>query len=145
MVHDGWSYNLFLGELLALYRAFSQDLPSPLPPLQLQFVDYAAWERGQVDDIAESQLAWWRQRLAGAPPLLELPSDRPRPAMQSMAGASLRFALSQECHTAVQGLMQDQGATLFHVLLRQFHGLDAALQRPGRYLHRHGHRQPAPA
>ncbi len=97
IVADGWSIGLLLTEVTALYAAFAADRPSPLAPLPVQYADYAAWQRERLTgETLEGELAYWRQRLAGAPPLLELPTDRPRPAVQSYRGAAVRFRVAEE-------------------------------------------------
>src|SRR6185312_8933912 len=84
---DGWSLDVLARELAALYQAFAQGLPSPLPPLPVQYADFAIWQRRTLSgETLEAQLAWWREGLAGLLPALELPADRPRPARQSFRG-----------------------------------------------------------
>src|SRR5690606_12305064 len=84
IVSDGASMAIFFRELLTLYLAFSQKLPSPLPEHRLHYADFAEWQRNwMTPERLESQLQYWQTKLAGAPPLLELPLDRPRPAVQS--------------------------------------------------------------
>ncbi|HEX6911163.1 MAG TPA: amino acid adenylation domain-containing protein, partial [Longimicrobium sp.] len=81
-VSDGWSTGILFGELFALYDAFAAGRPSPLPPLPVRYADFAAWQRAWLaGEALEGQLAWWRERLQGAPALLELPLDHPRPAV----------------------------------------------------------------
>ena len=90
-VHDGWSFGRFLQELAALYSAFAEGRPSPLGGLEVQFADYAVWQRRWMETAeAARQLDYWRGTLAGLPPVLELPADRPRPATMSFQGRSLR-------------------------------------------------------
>ncbi|MDT9002098.1 amino acid adenylation domain-containing protein, partial [Paucibacter sp. APW11] len=92
IVSDGWSIAILVREVATLYAAFCADRADPLPPLSLQFADYAAWQRSAIASASfERQLDYWRERLAGAPELLALPTDRPRPAQQSYAGAALAF------------------------------------------------------
>ena len=92
VVTDGWSMGVFFGELWTLYGAFLEGRPSPLPELPIQYADYAVWQRKQLTGEAlEAQLAFWREALDGAPPLLELPIDRPRPAAR---GARARGSAS---------------------------------------------------
>ena len=92
---DGWSLGVLVGELGALYGAFRAGRPSPLPELAIQFADYAIWQRGQLAGAAfDRLLAWWREALAGAPPVLELPADRPRPALPSGRGGQVPVALA---------------------------------------------------
>src|SRR6185436_4821702 len=83
VVSDGWSVGIFIDELSALYRAFRCGEPDPLPPLPLQYADYAVWQRRWIaGDVLRGQADYWTATLAGAPALLELPSDRVRPAKQ---------------------------------------------------------------
>ena len=93
---DGWSTGIFFRELGALYEAFSQGRPSPLPELPLQYADYAVWQRGWLQgDVLDRQLTYWKERLAGAPAVLELPTDHAHPAVQSYQGAKERLTLSR--------------------------------------------------
>src|SRR3712207_2972579 len=89
IVSDGWSMGLLVKELAALYEAFSQGKPSPLPELPVQYADYAAWQRKWLSgEVLEEQLGYWRKQLEGAPPALELPTDKPRPAVRTYRGES---------------------------------------------------------
>ncbi|MGH8491175.1 MAG: condensation domain-containing protein, partial [Gammaproteobacteria bacterium] len=89
IVADGWSREVFVQELSALYQAFSLGLPSPLAGLPLQYADYAEWQRRWLEgEVLEGQLRYWREQLAGAPALLELPTDHPRPPVQRFRGAT---------------------------------------------------------
>jgi NRPS condensation-like uncharacterized protein len=84
IISDGWSLGVVVREVSALYTAFSQSQPDPLPALALQYADYAVWQRVWLQDEGlEQQLGFWKEQLGGAPALLELPTDRPRPAVQS--------------------------------------------------------------
>jgi amino acid adenylation domain-containing protein len=115
---DGWSIGILVRELAALYRAAIQGAPSPLPELPLQYADYAAWQRRRLTAAAlDEHLAYWRRRLAGPLPALELPTDRPRPALMSMRGARRSATLPPAAVAAVRewGLRQDM--TLFVALL----------------------------
>ncbi|WP_217441728.1 non-ribosomal peptide synthetase [Myxococcus sp. CA039A] len=124
IVSDGWSNGILLREVSALYEAFSQGRPSPLAPLEFQYADYALWQRGWLrDEALEQQLSWWRQQLAGAPHALELPTDRPRPPVQTHVGASLPVHLSTEVTEALRALCKREGVTPFMVLLAAFHTL----------------------
>jgi amino acid adenylation domain-containing protein len=121
---DGWSIGNLIREMAALYGAFEAGLPSPLPELPLQYADYAAWQRSWlVGEVLERQLAYWRRQLAGAPELLELPTDRPRPATQSFQGAARRIALPGDLSRALLQLGREAGATPFMVLLAGFQAL----------------------
>ncbi|NHZ33325.1 non-ribosomal peptide synthetase [Massilia rubra] len=118
IISDGWSVAVLVRELTALYTAFSQSLDDPLAPLAIQYADYAAWQRDYLQgERLERQGSFWSAHLAGAPALLELPTDHPRPARQSYAGASVAFALPAALTAQLQALGQRHGATLFMVLL----------------------------
>jgi amino acid adenylation domain-containing protein len=116
IVSDGWSMGLFFRELVALYTAFAQGQPSPLPAPALQYADYARWQRGQTEAL-ERGVAYWTGRLAGAPALLEMPWDRPRPPVQSFRGATISRPVPPELAEAVQRTARDERATLFMVML----------------------------
>ncbi len=117
-VWDGWSTGVFVEELAARYPALLRGEAPPLAELPFQYADYAAWQRAWLDGEAlEAQLAWWRERLAGAPPLLELPVDFPRPAVPGTAAARLHFAVPEECARGLRALARGEGATLFMTLL----------------------------
>jgi amino acid adenylation domain-containing protein len=121
---DAWSMSLLVRELSLLYAARRRGEPSPLAELPLQYSDYAAWQRGWLrGDTLAAQLAWWRQALAGAPPLLDLPVDRPRPARQSFRGARLARRLDPVLSEAVRALGRGQGATAFMIHLAAFQAL----------------------
>src|SRR6185295_12674241 len=90
IISDGWSIGVFIHELAVLYGAFARGEESPLPPLPVQYADFTVWQRAWLaGDVLAAQLAWWRQRLGGALPVLELPLDRPRPPLQTFRGARL--------------------------------------------------------
>ncbi|HEX8276240.1 MAG TPA: condensation domain-containing protein, partial [Longimicrobiaceae bacterium] len=118
IVTDGWSQGIFWRELLALYAAARQGHPSPLPPVGLQYGDFAVWQEEHLAGGAlERQLAYWKERLRGAPTLLALPTDRPRPAEQTYRGASYDFAVPEEAAARLGALAQAEGATLFMAVL----------------------------
>ena len=120
----GWSMALFLRELNALYAALGKDEPSPLPELEIQYGDYAAWQRDWLQGaVVEEMLGYWKQHLQGAPGLLELPTDRPRPAKQSYAGSRESRLLPASLKAALQQLSAREGATLFMTLLAAFSAL----------------------
>ncbi|HEU4556753.1 MAG TPA: amino acid adenylation domain-containing protein [Longimicrobium sp.] len=121
LVSDGWSMGVLLRELSALYEAYREGGESPLPELAMQYADYAVWQREQVEGkVLERQLAYWRERLAGAPELLELPTDRPRPPTQSYRGETVPVELSPELLERLQALGRSEGATLYMTLLGAF-------------------------
>ncbi|HEU0078288.1 MAG TPA: amino acid adenylation domain-containing protein, partial [Longimicrobiaceae bacterium] len=112
IVTDGWSMAVFFGELSALYPAQAAGEPSPLAELPVQYADSAVWQRAQLSEEAlEGQLGFWRERLRGAPPLLELPTDRPRPQVQGSEGASHGFALSPATSRGLRALARRESAT----------------------------------
>ncbi|HEU0053268.1 MAG TPA: condensation domain-containing protein, partial [Longimicrobium sp.] len=127
VIADGWSLDVLWRELAALYGAFSRGEPSPLPEPVVQYGDFAAWQRSWLKgEMLERQLAYWRHALKGAPPLLRLPTDRPRPEVQTHTAAMEQGALPREAADAVLGLAKREGATLFMVLLA---ALDVVLAR----------------
>nr|AGS49935.1 long-chain-fatty-acid--CoA ligase [uncultured bacterium esnapd24] len=118
IVSDGWSMGVFFRELSTLYAAFRDGRPSPLPPLPVQYGDFAVWQEDHLAGGAlERQIAYWKDRLRGVPALLELPTDRPRPAEQTYRGSSYDFMVPRELSAQVQGLAQREGATVFMFLL----------------------------
>ncbi|MBW3655532.1 MAG: non-ribosomal peptide synthetase, partial [Gemmatimonadetes bacterium] len=123
-VGDGWSLGILYRELSTLYAAYREGRPSPLAELPIQYADFALWQREHLrGKVLETQLAYWRARLAGAPALLELPTDRPRPAVRSHQGARVRRSLPGELARALKSLAQRDGATLYMVLLATFQTL----------------------
>ncbi len=121
---DAWSMGVLVGELVRLYAAFRAGRPSPLPELPVQYGDFAAWQRGRLSGEAlEAELGHWRAALAGAPTVLELPADRPRPALLTIRGGSRSFALPAAAAAGVRELARRSGATLFMVGLAAFAAL----------------------
>jgi hypothetical protein len=121
IVADGWSYGVFWRELAALYSAFADGKPTPLPALPIQYVDFAVWQQEWLQgEVLEAQLSYWKQQLTGAHPVLELPSDHTRPAMQTFRGARQSHVLPKRLGQALQALSQQQGSTLFMTLLAAF-------------------------
>ncbi|TGO02729.1 hypothetical protein PN36_20090 [Candidatus Thiomargarita nelsonii] len=121
IISDGWSKGIFNKELSALYTAFSQGQASPLSPLPIQYTDFAHWQRQWLTGkILEKQLDYWKQQLAGAPGLLELPTDHPRPAIQRYQGQTESLQLSASLTGQLKTLSQQTGATLFMTLLSAF-------------------------
>ncbi|HEU4886738.1 MAG TPA: amino acid adenylation domain-containing protein, partial [Thermoanaerobaculia bacterium] len=118
IVTDGWSVDVMVREFAALYAGFLDGSGDPLPPLELQYADYAQWQRGwlQGEELAR-QTEFWKSHLAGAPELLELPLDRPRPAVQSHAGSTVPVALSPELTANVRAFSQRHGVTPYMTLL----------------------------
>jgi len=96
IVSDGWSNEIFIREMSALYEAFSSSKEPQLTPLPVQYADFAAWQRAWLQaEMLERELAYWKEVLSGAPAVLELPADRPRPAALSFKGSRYHFALSE--------------------------------------------------
>ncbi|HEU4884453.1 MAG TPA: condensation domain-containing protein, partial [Longimicrobium sp.] len=121
IVSDGWSNGILLRELFTLYDAFSAGRPSPLAPLPARYADYADWQREWLSgDELRRQVAFWREHLAGAPALLQLPLDGPRPAVQSYRGGVTRFMVAAEIAEGLRALSRGEGATLFMALLAAF-------------------------
>ncbi len=118
IVADEWSLRIFLREVAALYDAFAAGAASPLAELPIQFGDFAAWQREALTgDALAGHLEFWRERLRDAPPVLALPTDRPRPPRQSFRGAVQPFALAAAAGAALGALCQAEGLTLFMALL----------------------------
>ncbi|HKV09744.1 MAG TPA: amino acid adenylation domain-containing protein, partial [Thermoanaerobaculia bacterium] len=121
-VFDGWSMGVMVREMTALYPAFLEGSPSPLPELPIQYADFARWQRERMEKGGlEPQLAYWRERLGDRPEPLELPADGPRPARWSSRGASAAVELPADLHAALAGLSRQEGASLFMTLLAGFH------------------------
>jgi amino acid adenylation domain-containing protein len=118
IVSDGWSTAILTREIATLYAAFREGRPSPLPELELQYADFASWQRQWLSgEVLEAQLTYWREQLAGAPPVLALPTDRPRPAVQSFRGATRSRLMPPELATGLHQFGQGEGVTLFMTLL----------------------------
>ncbi|BET97550.1 non-ribosomal peptide synthetase [Xenorhabdus taiwanensis] len=118
IISDGWSLNILMQELSTLYHAFSEGQGDPLPALTLQYADYALWQREWLQgEVLEKQVNFWRDTLQGAPALLELPADRPRPEKQSYAGGYVDITLSPELSGGLRSLSQRHGTTLFMTLM----------------------------
>ncbi|WP_445305063.1 amino acid adenylation domain-containing protein [Microcoleus sp. Pol12B4] len=121
IIFDGWSIGVFLQELAALYEAFAIGKPSPLPELSIQYADFAIWQREWLaGDRLQTQLNYWKKQLSGAPPLLELPADRPRPPVQTYRGAKESFLIPRTLRSALKKLSRQENATLFMTLLAAF-------------------------
>jgi len=109
---------VLIREVSALYEAYSRGEESPLAELAIQYADYAVWQREWLKDgVMESQLAYWRKQLRGAPEALKLPTDKPRPAVQTFVGASQSRMLSPEVSKLLKGLSRREDVTLFMTLL----------------------------
>jgi amino acid adenylation domain-containing protein/non-ribosomal peptide synthase protein (TIGR01720 family) len=123
VAYDGWSIGIFARELAAIYDAFAAGLPSPLPELPVQYLDFAIWQRQWLaGEVLATQLSYWRRRLASVPPL-ELPTDHPRPAVRTHNGAALPLELADTLQGDLKGFAQREGSTLFIVLMAAFKAL----------------------
>ncbi|HSE16459.1 MAG TPA: condensation domain-containing protein, partial [Pyrinomonadaceae bacterium] len=121
IISDGWSMGVLVKEVVTLYEAFAQKAASPLPELTIQYADYAVWQREYLQgEVYEEQLAYWKQQLAGVPPMLELPTDYPRPKVLSHRGAMVQIGLSTQVTSALKDLSRREGVTLFMTLLAAF-------------------------
>jgi amino acid adenylation domain-containing protein len=114
---DGWSRSILVKEVVESYSAFNEERDAVLTPLPIQYADFAIWQRNYLQGtVLDKKMAWWQQQLQGIEPL-EMPTDFPRPAVQSSRGASMGFAFDRELSAALQQLSQQQGTTLFMTLL----------------------------
>ncbi len=121
IISDGWSRGVLVRELVQLYEAFASGRSSTLPELTVQYVDFAAWQREWLQgEVLDKQVSYWKEKLAGAPSLLELPADRPRPPVQSFRGARQPVVIPQELTESLRELGESQNATLFMTLLAAF-------------------------
>lgn len=121
IISDGWSLGVFVQELAALYKSFLNNRPSPLDDLPIQYADYARWQRDWLrGEVLEAQLEYWVKQISGSPPVLELPTDRPRPPVQTYHGAKQSLVLSLELTEALKSLSCREGVTLFTTMLAAF-------------------------
>jgi amino acid adenylation domain-containing protein len=128
IVSDAWSFGVFSNELSELYSAYVRGEADPLPGLSVQYADYAVWQRKWVEgQILQEQAEYWKTALAGAPALLQLPTDHIRPAQQSYSGAFAKLALDEELTVGLKELGRRHGTTLFMTLLAGWAALLARL------------------
>ncbi|HEX3253018.1 MAG TPA: amino acid adenylation domain-containing protein, partial [Pyrinomonadaceae bacterium] len=121
LVHDGWTQGVLLAEFLTLYPALAAGKPSPLPELPFQYADFAAWERKcWQGEFVEAQLSYWKKQLAGAPALLDVPTDRPRPPVQSFRGAEQQLEISSQLAESLRAFSRRESVTLFMTMLAVF-------------------------
>src|SRR6185369_7368063 len=121
IVSDGWSMGLLVREVSRLYEAYRSRQESPLAELPIQYADYAAWQREWLNgEVLEKELSYWREQLAGAPPVLELPADHVRPPVQTFRGARQSFVIDASVAEGMKALSRREGATLFMTLLAAF-------------------------
>jgi amino acid adenylation domain-containing protein/non-ribosomal peptide synthase protein (TIGR01720 family) len=118
IIIDGWSKGILFKELSEFYQAFLSNSTVDLPELTIQYADFAVWQRQWLQgEILENQLNYWKKQLTAAPPLLELPTDKPRPAKPNFRGHSISFQINSELTEKLKLLSQKSGATLFMTLL----------------------------
>jgi amino acid adenylation domain-containing protein len=121
---DGWSMGLFVRELTELYSAFVQGKASSLPELPAQYADFAVWQRQWIrDGVLQSHLSYWKKQLENAPAAMELPADRPRPAVESFKGDTVKVVFSNELKESLKKLSRREGSTLYMTLLAAFQTL----------------------
>jgi amino acid adenylation domain-containing protein len=124
IVSDGWSMGVLLHEIETLYDSFSRGVPSPLPELEVQYADYASWQRDWLDgETLKAEVAFWKQQLDGAPTLLELETDHPRQLMRKLRGAQSPVVFSGEVSRWLRDFHRAEGVTLFMTLMAGFHAL----------------------
>ncbi|MFN7945820.1 MAG: amino acid adenylation domain-containing protein [Blastocatellia bacterium] len=124
IISDGWSMGVFIREITACYAALVNQQPVPLQPLAIQYADFAHWQREWLQgETLAAQIEYWRQQLSGAPAIIELPTDRPRPAIQTYRGATHTFELSPQLSAQLNALSRREGVTLFMTLLAAFQTL----------------------
>jgi amino acid adenylation domain-containing protein len=118
---DGWSGGILRSELSALYGAYSNGKENPLPPLKIQYADFAHWQRRWLQgEVLDEQMSYWRKQLTGLPPLLTLPTDRPRPVVQTFRGSMEHFSLRVGLAEQLRALSREHGVTLYMTLLSAF-------------------------
>ena len=118
IVTDGWSLGILINEISTLYSAYVVGADDPLPPLPVQYADYAVWQRNWLTgDVLARQTGYWERVLSGAPALLELPTDRPRPAQQSYDGKEVPITLDATLTRRLKALSQQHGMTVYMTVL----------------------------
>jgi amino acid adenylation domain-containing protein len=124
IISDGWSIKVFIGEIEELYKAYTNGQRAALPELPIQYADFALWQRSWLQgEKLEEQLSYWRAQLADSPPVLDLPTDRPRPTFKTFRGAHLSLIVSKKSSEKITQLGRREGATLFMTLLSAFSAL----------------------
>jgi amino acid adenylation domain-containing protein len=124
IISDGLSFDILFSELATLYEAFSSGKPSPLEVLPVQFADCALWQRQWLQGkLLEKQISYWKKKLSGSSGILELPTDKPRPAVQTHQGAKCFISFPKDLFDALKVLSQDAGCTLFMTLVAAFQTL----------------------
>jgi len=132
IVSDGWSRGILMKELSALYGAFTRGESDPLPELEIQYADYAVWQRQWMEgEVLRQQADYWQRQLTGAPALLELPADHARPAQQDFTGGRVNVELDEELTRGLKELSKRHGVTLYMTMLAAWATLLARLSRQG--------------
>jgi len=123
IAYDGWSMGIFARDLTAIYDALAAGLPSPLPEMPIQYLDFGIWQRQWLSgEVLEKQLSYWRRQLGSVPPL-ELPTDRPRPAVRTHNGVAVPLVFEDRLQQGLKAFAQGEGSTLFIVLTAAFKAL----------------------
>lgn len=121
IISDGWSMGVLVKEMGTLYIAYRQGLSSPLPELSIQYADFAAWQRQHLaGERLEKQLSWWKQQLSGAPEMLRLPTDKPRPKVKTSRGATVKLQFNADENRAIKQFCRQQGTTPFILFLAAY-------------------------
>lgn len=124
IISDGWSFGVLIRELTLIYEAFSEGKPSPLPPLPIQYSDFALWQWQSIEDKSwQSQLDFWKKRIGVNPPILKFPTDHPRPSKLTFKEAHHPITISPELTDALKRFSQQEGVTLYMTLLATFKAL----------------------
>jgi amino acid adenylation domain-containing protein/non-ribosomal peptide synthase protein (TIGR01720 family) len=124
IISDGWSVNVFVKEFSQLYRSFLSGQPASLPPLKIQYADFAVWQKKKLEsEIKEKQLAYWKEKLGGSLPVLELPSDHPRPAVKSYRGSHRKGSITGPIVAQIREMASRHQTTVFMTLLAAFYAL----------------------
>ncbi len=124
IISDGWSSGIFVNEFSQIYTALLHNQQINLPPLKIQYADYSYWQRNWLQgEILEKYVDFWKKQLDGIPPVINLPTDRPRPAVQTFNGAIKQFKFSKEVSEKLSVIAKENNATLFMVLLTTFQTL----------------------
>jgi amino acid adenylation domain-containing protein/non-ribosomal peptide synthase protein (TIGR01720 family) len=124
IISDDWSTSVIVQEVAALYNAFEKGMASPLPELEIQYADFAHWQRNWLTgEVLEKQMNYWSEALSNLPPVITLPTDKPRPAVMSFEGDYEQFKLSRQLSDALRELSKREGVTIFMTLLAAFQAL----------------------
>ena len=124
IVSDDWSMKVFTNELAELYKSYVQGKPSPLAELPIQYADFAHWQREWLQgEVLDSQVAYWKKQLGGNLPVLQMPTDHPRPSNQTFRGTQAKFLLPTSFYGALKNLCDQEGVTLFMLMLAAFQTL----------------------